>query len=155
MTDINLTVNGELKKIKDPGSKPLLWTVREDLELTGSKFGCGYGLCGACTMLIDGKATRTCVRSTGGLSDKKITTIEGLDTKVGLALKEAWESIQVPQCGYCQPGMIMACASAIDSSPSLDLEEVLSKVSNICRCGTYQEIRTAIEKTLQKLKAGV
>lgn len=125
---------------------PLLWYLRDDLQLTGSKFGCGMGLCGACTVHVDGEAARSCLTPMSAASGKEITTIEGLSETGSHPVQVAWQKIQVPQCGYCQGGQIMQAASLLKQKPKPtdhDIDEAMA--GNICRCGTYQRIRQAIK----------
>ena len=141
---IKFEVNGEKVELKIPSETPLLWVVREELGLLGSKFGCGQGLCGACTMLVDGEATRTCILEVGDVAGSKITTIEGLPA--GDAVQKAWSEIGVPQCGYCQSGQIMQATSLLRQAKPPSREEISESMSgNICRCGTYNKIVEAIE----------
>lgn len=121
---------------------PLLWVLREQLGLTGTKFGCGAGQCGACTVHLDGVPTRSCITSVSGVEGRSVTTIEGLDHPV----QDAWIAEQVPQCGYCQSGQIMAAAALLDAHASPDDAEVNEWMTNICRCGTYARIRKAIRR---------
>ncbi|NRA66006.1 MAG: 2Fe-2S iron-sulfur cluster binding domain-containing protein [Pseudobacteriovorax sp.] len=151
---VTVRVNGETKQLDVEAEKPLLWTLREDAEILGPKFGCGYGACGACTVHVEGVGVRSCIYRTESAAGKEVTTIEGLNSPIGQALKTAWESIQVPQCGYCQPGMIMAFASAIQSQQTPDVDSVLQEVTNLCRCGTYDEIRSAVAVALNELRKG-
>lgn len=132
---------------------PLLWYLRDVASLTGTKFGCGAGLCGACTVHIDGNAARSCVTPMSSAAGKSITTIEGLSAKGDHPVQKAWESINVPQCGYCQPGQIMQAVALLKAKPKptdKDIDDAMS--GNICRCGTYQRIRAAI-KTAAGVKA--
>lgn len=148
---VDILINGQPHRVEVAKDKPLLWTLREDLGYHGTKFGCGYGACGACTVHVDGRAVRSCIFETGAASSRQITTIEGLEDRIGSALKKAWRDIEVPQCGYCQPGMIMACAAALQEKKDQGLEAVLQQVSNLCRCGTYNEIRAAVASALETL----
>jgi isoquinoline 1-oxidoreductase subunit alpha len=148
---MNVTVNGKTRQFEGEAEMPLLWFLRDELQLTGTKFGCGMGLCGACTVHIDGQAARSCVTPMSSVEDKKITTIEGLSLTGDHPLQKAWQTCNVPQCGYCQSGQIMQAAAMLKSKPKptdRDIDE--SMQGNICRCGTYQRIRQAI-----KLAAGV
>ena len=148
---MNITINGKARQFEGEPDMPLLWFLRDELELTGTKFGCGMGLCGACTVHIDGQAARSCVTPMSAVADKKITTIEGLSVKGEHPLQKAWVSCNVPQCGYCQSGQIMQAAALLKSKPKpTDRDIDQSMQGNICRCGTYQRIRQAI-----KLAAGV
>jgi isoquinoline 1-oxidoreductase alpha subunit len=141
----SLTVNGEPKSIEADGDMPLLWALRENLGLHGTKFGCGVAACGACTVHVDGEATRSCSVSLKAAEGKHITTIEGLAPPGGLhAIQAQWVASQVPQCGYCQSGMIMAVAALLAKNPHPSDDEIDSGLTNICRCGTYPRIRRAI-----------
>jgi isoquinoline 1-oxidoreductase alpha subunit len=148
---IALDINGKLRELDVDGEIPLLWVLRDDLKLTGTKFGCGRALCGACTVHIDGDAARSCSVMAGDAVGKTIVTIEGVSGDVATAVKDAWIKAQVPQCGYCQPGFVMAAITllAIDKSQSKD--EVLAQITNICRCGTYDAIRVAVGLALETL----
>lgn len=128
---------------------PLLWVLRETLKLNGTKFGCGIGVCGACTIHLDGVATRSCILPVGAVSGRSIKTIEGLSPDRSHPVQVAWLAEAVPQCGYCQSGMIMATAAAISAAPHATEDELCAAVDNICRCGTYPRIRLAIRRLLQ------
>ena len=142
---INLTVNGEAREFSGEGDMPLLWYLRDLLGLTGAKFGCGKGLCGACTVHMNGAAVRSCTLPMQGLEGAAITTIEGLSATGDHPLQIAWAHHNVPQCGYCQPGQIMQAAALLSANPYPDEQEIDDGMSgNICRCGTYQRIRAAI-----------
>ena len=143
---IEFTLNGESVSTVDDPNTPLLWVIRDTFKLKGSKFGCGAGLCGACTMHIDGQAKRTCVLPIAAVAGKDITTIEGLGTPENPhALQQAWTAISVPQCGYCQSGQIMSAASLLNDNPSPTPADVDSAMAgNICRCGCYPRIKKAI-----------
>lgn len=143
---ISITVNGTKHDLDVPPNMPLLWVVRDELNLTGTKFGCGIGQCGACTMHIDGVAQRTCVLPVSAAVGKQINTIESLSADNSHPVQRAWIAEQVPQCGYCQSGQIMAAASLLkqNSKPSdVDIDQAMT---NICRCGTYNRIRAAIHR---------
>jgi isoquinoline 1-oxidoreductase alpha subunit len=144
---VELNINGKSVRIEvDPGM-PLLWVLRDQLNLTGTKFGCGIGACGACTVRIDGQATRSCVTPVVEVVGKKIQTIEALGTADKRhPLQVAWIAEQVPQCGYCQSGMLMAAAALLEQTPNPTDAEIDEAVSNICRCGTYQRVRAAIRR---------
>ena len=143
---INLTVNGEAREFSGEGDMPLLWYLRDLLGLTGAKFGCGKGLCGACTVHMNGAAVRSCTLPMQGLEGAAITTIEGLSATGDHPLQIAWAHHNVPQCGYCQPGQIMQAAALLSAYPYPDEQEIDEGMSgNICRCGTYQRIRAAIQ----------
>jgi len=150
---IRLKVNGASKEYTGDPAMPLLWYLRDDLQLTGSKFGCGMGLCGACTVHVNGEAARSCLTPMQSVSGKTIVTIEGLSANGDHPLQKAWEQHNVPQCGYCQAGQIMQAASLLKSKPKptdQDIDQVMQ--GNVCRCGTYQRIRAAI-KTAAGVKA--
>ncbi len=142
---IKLNVNGKDYAVDVSSEVPLLWVIRDHLQLTGTKFGCGMSLCGACTVHVDGEATRSCVTPVGDVAGKKIVTIEGLPPDLGNPLQTAWTAEEVPQCGYCQPGQIMAAAALLALNPKPEDAEIDDAMSgNICRCGTYPRIRRAI-----------
>jgi isoquinoline 1-oxidoreductase alpha subunit len=149
---ITLQINGETRELDVDAATPLLWVLRDELKLTGTKFGCGRALCGACTVHIDGDAARSCSVMAGDAVGKTIVTIEGVSGDVATVVKDAWIKAQVPQCGYCQPGFVMAAITllTIDKSPSKD--EILSQITNICRCGTYDAIRVAVGLALDTLQ---
>ncbi len=152
---INLTLNGAPIQLDAPDDMPLLWVLRDKLGLTGTKYGCGMALCGACTVHIDGVAARCCVLPIVAVAGKSVTTIEGLGTEANLhAVQQAWIDEQVPQCGYCQPGMIMAVASFLKTTPAPDDAAINEAITNICRCGTYPRIRKAIHRAAKALRAG-
>ena len=147
MAAITLTVNGKARTVDVSPDMPLLWVLRDTLGLTGTKFGCGMSLCGSCTVHVDGEATRSCVTPVSTVAGKKITTIEGLAAGGQHPVQEAWLAEQVPQCGYCQPGMIMTAAALLarNSKPTTaEIEDAFA--DHICRCGTYQRIRRAIHR---------
>ena len=151
---IKLTVNGESRELDVDPDMPLLWAIRDHLELTGTKFGCGMALCGACTVHIDGQPTRSCVTPVSAVAGKSVTTIEGLGTRAGQAVQQAWIALDVPQCGYCQSGQIMSAAALLTANPQpSDADIDTAMAGNICRCGTYQRIRAAIHRAAA-LKAG-
>jgi isoquinoline 1-oxidoreductase alpha subunit len=142
---INLIVNGQDRAVDVAGDTPLLWVIRETLGLTGTKFGCGMALCGACTVHLDGEAVRSCVTPVSRAAGKQITTIEGLSPDLTHPLQRAWIEVDVPQCGYCQSGQIMAAAVLLRENPKptdTDIDDCMT--GNICRCGAYQRIRSAI-----------
>ena len=143
-----INVNGKKHDVDVDGDTPLLWVLRDVLGLTGTKFGCGMALCGACTVHVDGTPLRSCVTPISALADKKITTIEAIgDTRSGKAVQEAWIALNVPQCGYCQAGQIMSAAALIAANPRPDDSDIDAAMSgNICRCGTYSRIRAAIKQ---------
>ena len=140
-----LTVNGRRHSVTALPDTPLLWVLREDLKLTGTKFGCGVGQCGACTVHIDGEQVRSCAMPASAAVGKKITTIEGLAAGGKLTkLQQAWIAHEVPQCGYCQSGMIMAAAALLKAKPKPTDADIDAAMTNICRCGTFVEVRKAI-----------
>jgi isoquinoline 1-oxidoreductase alpha subunit len=143
-----LRVNGEEHAVDVPPDMPLLWVLRDVLGMTGTKFGCGLALCGACTVHVDGKAVRSCLLPVSAVGSRAITTIEGVGaTKVGAAVQKAWLEIEVIQCGYCQPGQVMSATALIQSTPHPDDADIdAAMAGNICRCGTYVRIREAIKR---------
>jgi isoquinoline 1-oxidoreductase subunit alpha len=141
---IRLTVNGKTHELDIEPEAPLLWVIRDELHLTGTKFGCGISACGACTVHINGKAVRSCVTPVGSVVNSKITTIEGLGATGLTVVQKAWVEQQVPQCGYCQSGMIMAVSAFLAENPCPTDDELARAVTNICRCGTYPRIRAAV-----------
>ena len=141
-----LNVNGSVREFQAEPDTPLLWVLREQLGLTGTKYGCGIAQCGACTVHIDGVPTRSCVRPISTVEAKqKVVTIEGLSPNGGHPVQKAWAALDVPQCGYCQAGMIMAAAALLKSTPKPTDADIDSAMSNICRCGTYNRVRAAIK----------
>jgi isoquinoline 1-oxidoreductase subunit alpha len=151
---INLTVNGSPLILNVPDEKPLLWALREDANLTGTKFGCGIALCGACTVHVNGEATRTCVLPCSAIAGKEVTTIEGITSKGVNAVQQAWIEMQVPQCGYCQSGFIMAVTALLDKNANPNDAEVDAAITNLCRCGTYPAMRKAIKRAVELKKGG-
>ncbi len=144
---MQLNINGQGIHAKVDPAMPLLWVLRDVLNMTGTKFGCGIAACGACTVRIDGLATRTCVTPVGSVVGKRIQTIEGLGTPSAPSkLQAAWIAEQVPQCGYCQSGMLMAAAVLLDQTPKPTDAQIDAAMTNICRCGTYQRVRRAIKR---------
>jgi isoquinoline 1-oxidoreductase subunit alpha len=147
MAEITLRVNGSERKVSVSQGTPLLWVLRDTLQLTGTKFGCGAGLCGACTVHVEGAATRSCTTPVSQVAGKNITTIEGLAANGQHPLQAAWIAEEVPQCGYCQSGQIMAAAALLAKTAHPTEDEITSFMSaNICRCGTYDRIRRAIQR---------
>ena len=144
----SLTINGKTREVNADPSTPLLWVIRDNLGMTGTKFGCGAALCGACTVHLDGKPIRSCSTPLSAAAGKKITTIEAIGaTPTGKKVQEAWAALDVPQCGYCQSGQIMAATALLESKPSPSDADIGSAMAgNICRCGTYPRIRAAIHK---------
>jgi isoquinoline 1-oxidoreductase subunit alpha len=141
---IKLKVNGVAHELDVEEEAPLLWVIRDEIGLTGTKFGCGIAQCGACTVHVDGKAQRSCVTPVGSVQDAEITTIEGLSANGLTPVQQAWIDHQVPQCGYCQSGMLMAVSALLAANPHPTEAELAQSVSNICRCGTYPRIRAAV-----------
>jgi isoquinoline 1-oxidoreductase alpha subunit len=141
---VELDINGRTSKVDVEPDTPLLWVLREQVGLTGTKYGCGIAQCGACTVHIDGTPTRSCSFPVSAAAGKKITTIEGLSPDSSHPIQKAWVQLDVPQCGYCQSGQIMAAAALLKSNPKPSDAEIDAAMSNICRCGTYQRIRAAI-----------
>lgn len=147
MPEITLNVNGQDRRIDVPAESPLLWALRDTLALTGTKYGCGAGLCGACTVHLDGEAVRSCITPVSAAAGKKIVTIEGLSSATSHPLQVAWIAEDVPQCGYCQSGQIMSAAALLAKNPNPSEEDIVSAMSgNLCRCGTYNRIRKAIRR---------
>lgn len=140
-----LTINGEQRTVDVSDDTPLLWVLRDDLTMTGTKFGCGAGLCGACTVHVDGVAVRGCQTPVSDLDGKAVTTIEGIAGKAADAVRAAWAEIQVPQCGYCQSGQIMSATALLTENPKPTDEDILAAMDgNVCRCATYVRIKAAI-----------
>ena len=149
---VSLKVNGVGRQFNGDPNMPLLWYLRDELGLTGSKFGCGSGLCGACTVHLDGEAVRGCVTPVASADGKSVTTIEGLDLKGNHPVQRAWRAHNVPQCGYCQAGQIMQAASLLATNPDPSDQEIVEGMSgNICRCGTYQRIFAAVRTAAQEV----
>ncbi len=150
-----LTINGKGHDLDVEGDMPLLWVLRDELNLTGTKFGCGAGLCGACTVTVDGEATRSCVTPVESVEGTDIRTIETLaDAETLSAVQQAWVEHQVPQCGYCQPGFIMAASALLDQNPKPNDEQIDEALTNICRCGTYDRIRKAVHRAAELKENG-
>jgi len=148
---ISFTINGKKARVDADPDTPLLWVVREHLQLTGTKFGCGAGLCGACTVHLDGKAVRSCQTVVSEVAGKKVTTIEGLSPDSSHPLQIAWVEEQVPQCGYCQSGQIMQAASLLKEHPKPTREEIIEAMDgNLCRCSTYPRIIRAIQRAARE-----
>ena len=154
MPDIKITVNGKPRTVSSGGDTPLLWVLRDELELTGTKYGCGQGLCGACTVLANGEAIRSCSTNVADVAGTKITTIEGLSANGTHALQKAWVAENVAQCGYCQAGQIMQAAALLKEKPKpsdADIDEAMA--GNLCRCGTYNRVRAAIHRAAGEVKS--
>ncbi|OZI50610.1 (2Fe-2S)-binding protein [Bordetella genomosp. 4] len=151
----SLTINGKSQEVDVPDDMPLLWVIRDRLGMTGTKFGCGMAMCGACTVHLDGQPIRSCITPVAAAAGKPITTIEAIgDDAVGKAVKEAWVEVGVPQCGYCQSGQIMSATALIKGNPKPTDEDIDAAMSgNICRCGTYPRIRAAIKEVAIKQAA--
>lgn len=146
---IELNINGNVQQLDIEPEMPLLWALRNELGLTGTKFGCGIAACGACTVHIDGQPARSCMTPVSAVQNTRITTIEGLASNAGNntlnAVQQAWIDHQVPQCGYCQSGMIMAVSALLADNPTPDADSVASAVTNVCRCGTYPRVTRALQ----------
>ena len=148
----NLTINGKAIEVDAAPETPLLWALRDHLAMTGTKFGCGAALCGACTVHVGGVPTRSCVTPISAVAGKDVTTIEGLQGRVAEAVQASWDRIQVPQCGYCQSGQVMAATALLAKTPDpTDAQIDAAMQGNICRCGTYGRVRTAIKEAAKKL----
>ncbi|HSB04562.1 MAG TPA: (2Fe-2S)-binding protein [Thermodesulfobacteriota bacterium] len=153
---ISLNVNGRKFEVEVPSDTPLLWVIRENLGLTGTKYGCGMSLCGACTVHVNGEAVRSCVTPVSSVVGKEIVTIEGLSASGSHPVQQAWIAEDVPQCGYCHSGQIMSAAALLAQNPKpsdADIDDAMS--GNICRCGTYQRIRRAIHRAARMMAEGV
>jgi isoquinoline 1-oxidoreductase alpha subunit len=152
---VDFTLNGHPTTLSSPPETKLLWALRDEAKLTGVKFGCGVALCGACTVLVDGQQTRSCQSTVADVAGKKVVTIEGLSGEVADAVIQAWIEAAAPQCGYCQPGFVVAATSIIASDRKQTSEMVLEQITNICRCGTYDAIRVAVGMALERLAGSV
>jgi isoquinoline 1-oxidoreductase alpha subunit len=151
---VNLKINGKQQHLDVEADTPLLWVLRDAAGLTGTKYACGIGACGACTVLVDGEATRSCVLPVSAVAGKSITTIEGLSKDRTHAVQQAWIVGGVPQCGYCQSGMIMAASALLQKNPHPTDADIDAAMTNICRCGTYNRVRAAIHKAAGQSNAG-
>ena len=149
---MELNINGKAVHVDVSDDTPLLWVLRDEMNMTGTKYGCGMSFCGACTVHLNGEPIRSCVTPASAVAGQKITTIEGLDSKAAKAVQEAWTNFSVPQCGYCQSGQIMAATALLTKNrkpKDADIDAAMS--GNICRCGTYNEVRAAIKKAAAKM----
>ena len=154
MTTVSLNVNGHAHKVEADPETPLLWVIRDDIGLTGTKFGCGVAQCGACTVHLDGQPARSCVTPATAVAGRKVTTIEGLQSRAAQAVQKAWVDLDVVQCGYCQSGQIMSAAALLEQNPrpsDQDIDHAMA--GNICRCATYVRIRAAIHQAAGQLAA--
>ena len=152
MPQFGLVVNGQTRTVDADGAMPLLWALRDLLQMTGTKYGCGIGMCGACTVHLEGEAVRSCQTTVADAAGKKIVTIEGLGQGESHFVQEAWIAEQVPQCGYCQPGQIMSAAALFKKNPKpTDAQIDDAMTGNICRCGTYFRIRKAIHRAAKEM----
>ena len=155
MASFLLYINGEKRQVKVDGNTPLLWVLRDNLKLPGTKYGCGRGLCGACTVHVDGEATRSCITAIENVAGSNITTIEGLSKDSDHPVQIAWVAEDVPQCGYCQSGQIMTAAAFLDRNSNPEEDDINAAMKmNIFRCGTYQRIRKAIGRAAKELQNG-
>ena len=155
MASFLLYINGEKRQVKVDGNTPLLWVLRDNLKLPGTKYGCGRGLCGACTVHVDGEATRSCITAIENVAGSNITTIEGLSKDSDHPVQIAWVAEDVPQCGYCQSGQIMTAVAFLDRNSNPEEDDINAAMKmNICRCGTYQRIRKAIGRAAKELQNG-
>lgn len=153
MTSFSLNINGEVRTVDVAEDTPLLWVLRDSLGLVGTKYGCGIAQCGACTVHLDGTAVRSCVLPVSAVGTNRVTTIEGLSKEGDHPVQQAWEEIDVPQCGYCQAGQIMSAAALLKQTPNPSEEQIAATMNgNICRCGTYHRIREAVRLASTKMK---
>ena len=144
-----LEINRKMYQVDVPADTPLLWALRDSLKLHGTKYGCGIEKCGACTVHLNGRAVRSCGITVGEVAGKSVTTIEGLSSDSSHPVQQAWTEVDVPQCGYCQTGMIMATAALLERNPKPSDRDIDRTISNICRCGTYNQVRAAIHRATQ------
>ncbi|QBF29887.1 (2Fe-2S)-binding protein [Thalassococcus sp. S3] len=150
---ISIRINGNQQEVRVDPEKPLLWVIRDDLRLTGTKYGCGVAQCGACTVLIDGVAQRSCITPVGTLNGAEVTTIEGIDGPEAAAVKAAWTDVEVAQCGYCQSGQVMTATAFLRDVPNPTDEEIVDVMTdNLCRCATYTRIRSALRQAADALE---
>ena len=151
---VKLSINGAERELDVAADTPLLWVVRDELGLTGTKFGCGMALCGACTVHVDGVATRSCVTAVGDVEGSEVTTIEAIDGKAAKAVQSAWDKLDVVQCGYCQSGQVMSAVALLSENPKPTDEDIDAAMSgNVCRCATYVRIRAAIHEAAKLMEA--
>jgi isoquinoline 1-oxidoreductase alpha subunit len=155
MIEFTLVVNDQRHVVSVPADMPLLWVLRDTLGLTGTKYGCGIALCGACTVLLDSEAKRTCTLPVSAVGDRRITTIEGLSPDGTHPVQRAWVAEEVPQCGYCQSGQVLAATALLDRNPDPSDADIDEAMTNICRCGTYQRIRRAIHRAAREAQEPV
>jgi isoquinoline 1-oxidoreductase alpha subunit len=149
----SFTLNGKKMEVTAEADTPLLWVIRDEAGLTGTKFGCGIGMCGACTVHIGGKAARSCVTPVSAVEGQEIVTIEGLDLNGAHPVQKAWQDLQVPQCGYCQSGQIMQAAAVLKDNPSISDADIDAQMTgNLCRCMTYTRIRAAVRQAANAMK---
>jgi isoquinoline 1-oxidoreductase subunit alpha len=151
---MQLNINGQERTLKADPATPLLWVLRDEFNLTGTKFGCGVAACGACTIHIDGQPVRSCLTPASVAAGKKVRTVEDLSAQGLSALQQAWVKHQVPQCGYCQSGMLMAASALLEKTPNPSDADIDAAMTNICRCGTYGRIRAAIKDAAQTVAGG-
>ena len=144
-----LEINRKMYQVDVPADTPLLWALRDSLKLHGTKYGCGIEQCGACTVHLNGRAVRSCGITVGEVAGKSVTTIEGLSSDSSHPVQQAWTEVDVPQCGYCQTGMIMATAALLERNPKPSDRDIARTITNICRCGTYNQVRAAIHRAAQ------
>jgi isoquinoline 1-oxidoreductase subunit alpha len=149
---LTITVNGSRHQLDVESEMPLLWVLREEIGLTGTKYGCGIAQCGACTVHVNGRAVRSCAVPIGSVADAEVTTIEGLSTDSRHPVQQAWLAEEVPQCGYCQSGQIMAAAAYLKGNPDPSDADIDANLTNICRCGTYERLRRAIHRAAALMK---
>ena len=152
MPKYNLIVNGKIRQVDAAADTPLLWVLRDNLQLVGTKYGCGVAQCGACTVHLDGTATRSCMLPVSAIGTAKITTIEGLSEKGDHPVQQAWNEVDVPQCGYCQAGQIMTAAALLKRNPQPNMEQIENALhGNLCRCGAYHRIKEAVKLASTKI----
>jgi len=149
-----LTINGQRRDVDVDADTPLLWVVRDELGLTGTKYGCGIGLCGACTVYLDGQVTRSCRLPVSAVGEAEVTTIEGLSEDCSHPVQQAWRELDVPQCGYCQSGQVLAAAAFLEKNPDPTEEDIRRGMTNLCRCGTYTRMVEGVLRAAQIRKAG-